>query len=399
MKAGLKQNMNQAQIKRHLKSAITDITPDILEQIDLSVPQEQAQQMDKIIFLRKKFRPLIAAAACLCVFMLTGGIYAYEEGKIVSVVGIDVNPSIEFSLNRRNKVVRAEAVNDDGSDIISGIKLKGSSLDTALYSVIHSMVDHGYLKEEENAVLVTVSDYRKKDSQRLCQTVVTNVEKSLEENQVKAVVYNQQIEVTDELKQLAGEYEISCGKAYFVQEIIEKNETLDMSSMEELSALKIDELSKEISMSQLDLAREDESKPLDEQSLEDMTIEEDEDGEADEDLSEKDTKEISSETNDTKDSSGESIPSPSGSSKAEESTSDIISDEILDENENESIATPGDAIDENDEIRDLDNEEGIGNTQTPLPGLATPLDVLPEDEESSEGEGDDGTENDIILLE
>lgn len=398
MKAGLKQNRKQAQIKQHLKSAITDITPNVLERIDLSVPQEPQIPIDKVVYLQRKFRPLAAVAACLCVLLLFGGIYTYEEGKIVSVVGIDVNPSIEFSLNRRNKVVKAEAINDDGTDIIGSKKLQGSSLDTALNSVIHSMVEHGYLQEEENALLVTVSDYRKRDTQNLSQSVVANVEKSLEENHVKAVVYNQQIEVTDELRQLAGEYEISCGKAYFVQEIIDKNENLDMSSMEKLSALKIDELSKEINENQLAVADGSSSLPETEQDLEDMTIEEEETEETDEDVSLEETAKASSEALRNPESAEESTQNSLGSSPAEESTQETISDDILDENEYEPIATPGDALDEG--RNDTDSYEGGGEAnQEPKPSPASPLDAISDIEDETEELSDEETEDDVIFLE
>ena len=72
------------------------------------------------------------AAACLMFFILSlgGGAYAYYTP--VSTVTININPSIEFKLNRWNRVVASKPLNSDGEKILKEIKTKNSKIDDTL---------------------------------------------------------------------------------------------------------------------------------------------------------------------------------------------------------------------------------------------------------------------------
>ena len=70
--------------------------------------------------------------------------------------------------------------------------LKGVELNVAVNAVIGSMVTHGYLDDLDNAILVTVSNDSIKKATALRSSVVEDIEQTLQENQVKAVVYDQQ---------------------------------------------------------------------------------------------------------------------------------------------------------------------------------------------------------------
>ena len=104
------------------------------------------------------------------------------------------------------------------------------------------MVTHGYLDDLDNAILVTVSNDSMTRASALRSSVVGNIEKTLEENQVQAVVYDQQAVENDEIEDLAKQYKISYGKAYFLKELIESNPDLAMKDMEWLSAITMEEL-------------------------------------------------------------------------------------------------------------------------------------------------------------
>ena len=58
----------------------------------------------------------------------------------------------------------------------------------------------------------------------LRQDVVGDVESSLQEHAVQAVVYDQRMKVTGEIQDLAEKYNISYGKAYFLRELIRDND-------------------------------------------------------------------------------------------------------------------------------------------------------------------------------
>ena len=64
------------------------------------------------------------AVAFVCLFFILGvGGYAVYQTPI-SYISIDVNPSIELSINRFGKVVSVSAYNQEGQDILKELPLK-----------------------------------------------------------------------------------------------------------------------------------------------------------------------------------------------------------------------------------------------------------------------------------
>lgn len=237
--------LNRKQIKACLKSAVRDLTPNVLERIDLSTPQIKEEPARSVFAIRRRVIGTLAAA-CLCMIALAGGTYTYQNGKVDSVIGIDVNPSVELSVNSKNKVLAAEALNGDAESIMKDMDLKGVDLNVAVNAVIGSMVTNGFLDDLDNAILVTVSNDSISKASSLRLAVVSDIKNTLEEKQLKAVVYDQQVIEEDEVKQLANEYKISYGKAFFLKELIAQNASLTIEDMKELAPLTMEEIAREI---------------------------------------------------------------------------------------------------------------------------------------------------------
>ncbi|MEY8356715.1 hypothetical protein AALB39_25655 [Lachnospiraceae bacterium 54-53] len=240
-----RRQLNRKQLKACLKSAVSDLTPSVLERIDLSTPQEKEETVKSVFAIRRRVIATLTAA-CLCMIALAGGTYTYQNGKVDSVIGIDVNPSVELSVNRKNKVLSAEALNGDAKAIMKDMDLKGVDLNVAVNAVIGSMVTNGFLDNLDNAILVTVSNDSISKASSLRSAVVSDIRNTLEEKQLKAVVYDQQVIEEDEVKELADEYDISYGKAFFLKELITQNASLTMEDMKELAPLTMEEIARVI---------------------------------------------------------------------------------------------------------------------------------------------------------
>ena len=254
-----KREMSSQEIEQHLKSAVDALAPDIFDRLDLSVPQQKPRPDDgreKIVSLQRRMRGMaVAAAACLCLVTAGGGAwhYQYQNRQIDSVIGIDVNPSVELSISRKNRILKAEPLNADAESIMEDMDLKGVELNVAVNAVIGSMVIHGYLDDLDNAILVTVSNDSIKKATALRSSVVEDIEQTLQENQVKAVVYDQQVIEEDAARKLADTYGISYGKAYFLKELISQNENLTEADMRRLSTMNMEEIAREIAKDSLNL--------------------------------------------------------------------------------------------------------------------------------------------------
>ncbi len=130
---------------------------------------------------KKWFTSALCAAALICV--LGTGVWAYSTPY--SYVSLDVNPSVEYSVNRFQRVLTVNAVNDDGQEIIDEIdieKLKNISIDDAIKSTVLQIAENGYFAEdEEGGIVITTSGENAEDAQQLADQLQEQVEEAVEE--------------------------------------------------------------------------------------------------------------------------------------------------------------------------------------------------------------------------
>lgn len=228
-----------AKLKRRLWTAAEHAAPDPLERI-LSAceePRKEEQQMKNARTtntIKKRWVSLTAAAMLVVLVGLGAGIQGWRSGQTVaSVVSLDVNPSIQLQVNRKERVLSAEPLNADAWTILKDMELEGTQLNVAVNAIVGSLLQNGYLTEAGSAILISVED---SDAQRagrleaeLNQTVSAAVE--------KAVVLSQVL--TRDAGQTPETAGVSAGKAALVQSIQALNGSL---VFEDLAALSVEEL-------------------------------------------------------------------------------------------------------------------------------------------------------------
>lgn len=102
-------------------------------------------------------RSLAAAAACVAVICALFGMNTLNATP-TAFVDIDVNPSIELQINRYNKVVGAEAYNDDGRSVLDRVSLGGLDYREALEALTADEALGGYLGSDAYVQFSVVSD-------------------------------------------------------------------------------------------------------------------------------------------------------------------------------------------------------------------------------------------------
>ena len=193
------EKMTDAKIENYLKQAVEESTPDILDELMAEIEQEPAAAEKELTAAvefagageeaaaepeveisglgqalaaseaaaarqiaasrRKRRRWYQAFAACAAAVMIfTGAFTMFNkiQNDVFAVVNIDVNPSVELSINKKQEVVEARALNEDGTAILDGMDLAGTDVKVACNALIGSMVRQGYLSELTNSVLVSV---------------------------------------------------------------------------------------------------------------------------------------------------------------------------------------------------------------------------------------------------
>ena len=128
----------------NLRYQVGDTVQDIVE---LRTPQK------KVVPAWKPLSGLAAAAACLC--MVFFGWYQ-PNYTAYGTLRIQINPDVEMTVSRTDRVLDLEGLNADGEDLIEEYDYQGKDRETAANELVERAIDMGYLSDGET-VSVTVS--------------------------------------------------------------------------------------------------------------------------------------------------------------------------------------------------------------------------------------------------
>ncbi len=229
--------MTHEEIHKRIQQAATHAAPDQLDAI-LSACEEQK---GTVISMKKNQKrrwiaPLSAAAALAIVAGSIFGISRFQQASAAdSVVTLDINPSIALSVNSKETVTTATPLNDDAKDIMGGMELEGTNLETAVNAIIGACLQKGYLDELENAILVSVENADADTATQLQNELTATISGAFQSGSI----LTQTVTVDDDLAQLAQQYNISAGKASLIQEVIAQDSTLTFESLAPLSMSEI----------------------------------------------------------------------------------------------------------------------------------------------------------------
>ncbi len=236
--------MTERQLEERLRAALEHAAPNDVEGVlsrcaprqGGAIPITAARARPK----KHRWLPL-AAAACLVLAVTGGGVgYYLQSNTVASIISLDVNPGVELTVNRQEKVLSAAPTNEDAVDILDGMELKGTPLDVAMNAIVGSLVKNGYVDELANSILITVEDEDTARGARLQQELTSQADAVLASAQVNGAILSQTFQHNDALQQKADEYGISAGKAALIQTIADSSSGL--YTFEELVGLPINDL-------------------------------------------------------------------------------------------------------------------------------------------------------------
>ena len=214
-----------------------------IDNLDEKYVTEAANYKAKKKNIRPAVMSFMAVAACLVLVLGIGAIRNKKKdtmpvAEAATIVCIDVNPSIELSVNKQDKVVAAVALNEDAQKVLSGMNLKNVDLDTALNAIMGALLKHGYLDEVYNAVNICVEENDTERATELGEKVSSEISSIFDENDLIGGVNTQLLSKDDETKKLADSYGISVGKLNLAQQVAENmNLSLDVAVTFSISEL------------------------------------------------------------------------------------------------------------------------------------------------------------------
>ncbi len=192
----------------------------------------------------KSYTKYIASAAAIFVFALFSIVYFQfiTPAPVFAYIDLDINPSIEFSIDDKFDVIDVSPLNSDGQKIIEQLPLKNKPVKEAISEVIDISMQYGYISStKENKVLVSAS-LKSSDSKKLYleEKALSNVLSDIKTLSVDLGNKNLKpeiIRVTPEVRKAASENKISMGRYELYNKIKNQDNelTIEKAKVERVS--------------------------------------------------------------------------------------------------------------------------------------------------------------------
>lgn len=171
-----------------------------------------------IEFRRKNFtmkKMIIAlSSVAACAIFAVGG-FAYYNTP-VNYVSFDINPSVEFGINAFDRVVCAEAYNEDGTLLLEGNNYTHQTLENAINILIQEAAEQGFLMDDGSTVIAaTVETNNEKTATELQKTCEAEINLALSAGERTAVVYTDCVNL--QIRTQAREAGVSPGKFRLIE--------------------------------------------------------------------------------------------------------------------------------------------------------------------------------------
>ena len=203
------------------------------------------------------WRKWAALAACLAL-VIVGGLAVFRPGSArtepgataaptptppaaMATVILDVNPSIQLTLDPDGAVESVSSLNDDAAALLGGRDYKGEGCAQALREIVAALEEKGYLTNMKNSVLVTVVEADGQDNGEVCRRVTAAMQYAAADSGFQVSILSQVADAAAYAGQ-AKEYGISVGKAALVDKIASCADGGDYADLAALSIHALDQI-------------------------------------------------------------------------------------------------------------------------------------------------------------
>lgn len=242
--------MKDKEILDSVKRTIDQAPIDILENIK-KAPRTKMLRHDEITKQKtgektfKKFMPYVSAAAA---FVLVFFGWQYQTKMADSSIYIDVNPSIEITTNRLNKVIDIKSENQDGKLLIEEFDHKGMTIEEVAEEVLDRMIDEKYLDKDHKFLLLSVYNKNKEKAESQKLDLDKKIHEYLQNKELQPIVLSQKLDNTSTIANYAKEYGVSVSKMTFIRNLIILNPEFQTEKLVDLSIEELVRLSQDMEL-------------------------------------------------------------------------------------------------------------------------------------------------------
>jgi len=193
-----------------------------------TVKTSEGYEVGMVLFVDNSLRPrsyywrkiaYMAASILLVVFI---GVGAFAWSTPAQFINIDINPSVELSVNYFDRIISVNALNADGQKLIESVSVRTQRYESGIELVICTAQEMGYLNDEED-VLISISSSDPKRTEKAQNDIREKVSPSVE-----ILTFNAQ-----ERKQSVKKG-ISPGKNDIIEKVIEIGTDIDKEKLTEI---------------------------------------------------------------------------------------------------------------------------------------------------------------------
>lgn len=130
----------------------------------IEIKEMKTNKISRVHKLTKRASAWVAAAAAVMLITLGAGSYAYFTP--VGLVSLDVNPSIEFNVNRFDRVLSVEAMNEDGAKVLEQLKLKNKNIEAAIKATLAEIEQQNYFTPDEENTITIAAAFKNKGQEQ-----------------------------------------------------------------------------------------------------------------------------------------------------------------------------------------------------------------------------------------
>ncbi|MFP4457627.1 MAG: PepSY domain-containing protein [Clostridia bacterium] len=247
--------MRNKEINRRLNRAVNEAPINLLDDIKnqpikkIHNHSHITRQEDK---KKRSFKPIYALASISLVFIFIF-VLLYQSSAIASQIYLDINPGIEISLNKSDKVVDIEADNMD-ERILNSLDYQGKDLYKVMGKLLDELKVNGYINKDKNAILLSIESQNVDKKRVQMEQLNELIHEYFIDNDLSLVLLRQEIQEDDEMN----ETNVSKGKRTFVKNLVQLEPDLESEELMEMSLEELIKLSQEISLDLKSIVESDE---------------------------------------------------------------------------------------------------------------------------------------------
>lgn len=218
--------------KIHAEDALLDKTAGFLQ-----------SEISKRSSVYRSPRVKLAAVCAAFVLLLVGGFFSHNLYYEASAyVDLDVNPSIEITVNRFGRVLETLPHNSDGEKILQELDVRHRTYEQAVRALLDEMFLQGYLAED-GLVSVTVQTGRSGAEEKMLEEIKAAISALLSTRSFS--VSSDVFAVSQEVRDRAHEYDISPAKYLAITQLQEVDPTATFENCAGHSISEIHKLTEE----------------------------------------------------------------------------------------------------------------------------------------------------------